>query len=104
MTEDPRLSDAATGLPPLEDVEPADTVLLLAWAASEGVALSPVTAAPQAVRFLSVRGLAMLDPNLVGAGRLPTDPQWVQVHIAVPVEHALDVAAALAKGTTEQLG
>lgn len=101
---DLRLSDAATGLPPLEEVEPADTVLLLGWAASEGLVVSPVTAEPAAVRYLSVRGLAMLEPDLVGAGRAPNDPQWVQVHIAVPVEAALDVAAALAKGTTDQLG
>lgn len=101
---DLRLTDAATGLPPLEEVEPADTVLLLGWYASEGLVVSPVTAEPAAVRYLSVRGLAMLDPDLVGAGRAPNDPQWVQVHIAVPVEAALDVAAALAKGTTEQLG
>lgn len=92
MAEDPRLSDAATGLPPLEDVDPNDALLVLAWSASVGVATSPATSETVPVRYLSVRGLVR--------GR-PDDPQsaeWAQFHLAVPVEHAVDVAAALASG------
>lgn len=99
-TPDPRVSDEATGLPPLEEVDPADSILCMAWHASEGIAASPATREPIAVRYLSVRGL-------VRADRGPDDPhavEWGQIHIAVPVEAAVDVAAALAKGTTEDLG
>jgi hypothetical protein len=93
--EDPRLSDGATGLPPLEQVDPGDTMLMLAWHASQGIATSPATGATVAVRYLSVRGLMRVDPAD------PDAAEWAQVHIAVPVEHAVDVAAALAMGTTE---
>lgn len=93
--DDPRLTDEATGLPPLEQVEADHALLVVAWTASAGVATSPLTGAAVPVRFLSVRGLS----NGPG-GR----PEWAQVHLAVPVEHAVDVAAALAKGSTEDLG
>src|SRR3954447_4257272 len=98
MTEDARLSDEATGLPPLSDIEDATTILLLAWDASVGVARSPWTDETQPVRYLHVRGLAQ------GAEGPSDVPDWVQVFVAVPVEHALDVAADLAKGSTESLG
>lgn len=98
MAEDPRISDAATGLPPLEEVEPEHAVVVVSWASSEGIVVSPLTSEMVPVRFLSVRGLASsIEGDL-------KKPDWVQTHIAVPVEHALDVAAALAKGTTEELG
>lgn len=96
--EDDRVSDAATGLPPLERVTTADTILLAAFAASAGVAFSPVTKQPIPVRYLSVRGLINAPASDGHA------VEWGQIHVAVPVEHTLDVAAALAKGSTEDLG
>lgn len=87
------MSDDATGLPPLDDVEPAAAILVLAWAASEGVATSPYDGATQAVRYLSVRGLVRSAP-----GDDPSAVEWAQVHLAVPVEAAVDVAASLASG------
>lgn len=92
--DDPRVSDEATGLPPLEEIGTDETLLVLAWASGSGVASSPFTGRDEACRFLHLRGLA------VAPGGGPTDVEWVQVHIAVPVEHAVDVAAALAAGGT----
>lgn len=83
------LSDEATGLPPLEEVEEEDAILVLAWATTEGVVASPTAVEPAAVRYLSVRGLIVGEKGL---------PQWAQVHLAVPIEIAVDVAAALAMG------
>lgn len=88
-------SDEATGLPPLADVESEVTLLVLAWTASEGVVQTPDDKIV-AVRYLSVRGLMTSGD--------PTDVAWAQCHLAVPVKDALNVAAALAKGTTEELG
>jgi hypothetical protein len=95
--EDDRVSDAATGLPPLERVTREDTILLAAYSASVGVALSPVTRQPIPVRYLSVRGLINAPAGEDHA------MEWGQIHVAVPVEHTLDVAAALAKGSTETI-
>lgn len=92
--DDPRVSDEATGLPPLEEVEDDLAMLVVAWYASEGVAASPLTNEPQAVRYLHARGLV--------TGKDGT-PEWAQVYLAVPVEASVELAAALAKGTTEQL-
>lgn len=92
---DDRTSDEATGLPPLHIIEPVDTIVLLAWDASEGIVHNPVTGESQAVRYLHVRGIGNDENDVI---------TWSQCHIAVPVEHAVDVAAALAKGTTEDLG
>lgn len=94
MTSD-RLSDEATGLPPLCDVEPNHALLTLAWCASEALVTSPITGTVEPCRVISLRGLQ----RAPGSG----EPEWGQVHIAVPVEVALDVAAALAKGTTDEL-
>lgn len=95
-SDDARLSDEATGLPPLEDLDGESTMLVMAWNASEGIAMSPLSHATEPVRFLHLRGLSLAPED----GK----PEWVQVHIAVPVEVCLDVAAALAKGTTTELG
>lgn len=100
MSDDPRLSDEATGLPPLEVIEQEGTVVVLAYAASEGVSALTLDdkvakGTEQAVRYLHVRGIAASPDGGV---------EWVQCHLAVPVECALDVAAALAKGTTEDIG
>lgn len=94
---DPRVSDEATGLPPLEVIEAETTLVVLAWAASEGIAAltldGEVKEGGEAVRYLHCRGLIEGGPSGV---------EWAQIHLAVPVGSALDVAAALAKGTTEE--
>lgn len=90
---DPRVSDEATGLPPLEEVEHETALLVLAWVGGVGVALSPHTSEATPVRWLHCRGLVR-----AGAGSDPNAVEWSQVHLAVPVEHAMDVAAALASG------
>lgn len=90
--KDRRTSDEATGLPPLEEVDPDSALLVLAWSASIGVVAIPDEDAPVAVRYLSLRGLTRSTPGD------PTKVEWAQFHIAVPVEHAMDVAAALASG------
>lgn len=96
---DPRTTDEATGLPALDVVEPASSLVVVAWAAAAGIVSSPLQAADIPVRWLHLRGLARAVP-----GDDPHVVDWAQMHIAVPVDHALDVAAALAKGTTEELG
>lgn len=98
--DDPRVSDAATGLPPLEALEDETTLIVLAWDASEGVVALTLdgtakAGSEQAVRYLHCRGI------MPGG---PTGIEWAQIHLAVPVEHAVDVAAALAKGSTLDLG
>lgn len=94
--DDPRVSDEATGLPPLHEVENESSLVVAAWDAGTGMVAHPGLGEPIPVRWLHVRGLVT---NEDGDG-----VQWAQLHIAVPVEHALDVAAALAKGTPEELG
>lgn len=91
---DPGYSDEATGLPPLTEPDPAMTMVVLAYDVSVGLAAVP-TYGDVPVRYLHVRGLANGPDG---------QPEWVQSHIAVPVTMALDVAAALAKGSTEELG
>lgn len=90
-------SDNTTGLPDLETVDPADSLLLTSWSASEGIVVIP-GGDPNgvAVHYLHVRGIA----NNTADGT----PEWAQAFLAVPAHVAADVAAALAKGTTEQLG
>jgi len=94
--DDPRLSDEATGLPPLEEIEDASTLLVLAYAAGEGVVLSPVTGKVEPCRYLHLRGIAASPDVHNGV-------EWGQLHLAVPVEECMSVAAALAKGSTEDL-
>lgn len=91
--DDPRTSDEATGLPPLEELGDDEVLLVTTWVAGTGVARSPVTGELVVVRYLHVRGLAHSDETDPGS-----QPEWAQVHLAVPVEHAVDVAAALASG------
>lgn len=92
--DDPRLSDEATGLPPLGVVDPTNTCIGLAWDASEGLVYNPHTDQSIPVRYLHVRGLYNEDDGKV---------MWGQCFIAVPVDVALEVAAALAKGTMTNL-
>jgi hypothetical protein len=89
---DPRVTDEATGLPPLEEPDPNDCILVAAWAGGIGVVQAPGDDAPVAVRFLHVRGLVRGDP------KNPQLVSWGQVHLAVPVEYAVDVSVALASG------
>jgi len=90
------VSDEATGLPPLEEIAPDDeAMIVLAWAGGSGIVQSPHTTEPIAVRYLHVRGLALPNDAEKAQGAQAT---WVQVHIAVPVEHSMDVASALAAG------
>lgn len=88
--DDPRTSDEATGLPPLEEVEPQSSLVVLAWTSGTGVVANPGLGDAVPVRWLHVRGLINTDGD--------DGVQWGQLHIAVPVEHAVDVAAALASG------
>lgn len=90
--EDPRVSDENTGLPPLDQVDPDDTLLVCAWVGGTGVAMTPGSDETIPVRYLSVRGLTRGTPGD------PHSAEWAQFHLAVPVEHAVDVAAALASG------
>lgn len=84
---DPRVSDEATGLPPLDEVEPEIALLGMAWAVTEGIVQSPVTEETVAVRYLSVRGLVH------GPDGGPVE--WNQVHIAVPAEALGDLVRSL---------
>lgn len=86
------MSDEATGLPPLEHVDPDDAMVVCAWVGSVGVVMMPGSEETVAVRYLSVRGVVRGKPGD------PHSAEWAQFHLAVPVEHAVDVAAALATG------
>ncbi len=83
--QDPRLSDEATGLPPLHEVEPEIALLGMAWVVTEGIVQSPFTGETTAVRYLSVRGLAQPEGQ----------PEWHQAHIAIPAEAIPGLIAAL---------
>lgn len=89
---DPRVSDEATGLPPLEELGDDETLVVLAWSSGEGLVHNPLADVSVAVRFLHLRGLAN------NSDRPGVVAEWAQTHIAVPVEVALDVAADLARG------
>lgn len=89
----PQISDETTGLRPLEELDPPASILLLGWYVSEGVVALPANQGTVAVRHLHVRGLVQ--------GDKPGEVEWAQFFVSVPVEHALDVSADLAKGTTE---
>lgn len=87
--DDPRVSDEATGLPPLEEIGTDPALIVLAWASGDGLVVGPHTDEPVAVRFLHLRGLIEAEPG--SAHKV----EWTQIHVAVPVEHAMDVALAL---------
>jgi len=97
---DPRLSDEATGLTPLEQVEDDKALLVLAWHTSEGIAMSQwrnvsgFGGTAQPVKFLHVRGLVRGEPG-------GPDVEWAQAYLAIPSEVAMELAAALVKGTTD---
>lgn len=63
----------------------------MAWTGGDGMVALP-DGSSLAVRYLHMRGLTS-DPG--------EPPVWAQIHVAVPVDHALDVAATLAKGTVD---
>lgn len=84
---DPRLSDEATGLPPLDEVDGANAMLVLAWVTSDGLASLAREGEP--VRYLSARGLTQAADGAV---------EWAQAHLAVPTAVAMDVAADLGAG------
>lgn len=83
----PDPSDAATGLPPLEDVEPEIALLAVKAAYGEGVVTIPFTDGTTAVRYLSFRGLVQ--------GVAPSGVEWAQVHIAIPVADVQAIIDAL---------
>lgn len=87
--DDDRLTDEATGLPPLDELGDDEVLVVLAWASGEGLAQLPDSPTPLAVRYLHARGLAKAPDGTV---------EWVQVHLAVPMDHAMDVAVALGGG------
>jgi len=63
-------SDEATGLPPLDDPDPMDTLWALVATTGQADVLSPLDRSPQGCCVLSVRGLNQ------GA--------WSQMHLAIP--------------------
>lgn len=93
---DPRLSDEATGLPPLAQVEDERALFVLDWYTSEGIVLSGFTNETKAVKFLHARGL-------VRGERGGAEVEWAQAYIAIPTEVVMELAADLVKGTTEPL-
>ncbi|MGH9094154.1 MAG: hypothetical protein ACRDXE_03240 [Acidimicrobiales bacterium] len=78
-------SDAATGLPPLDEVGDDPVMLVMACAGGEGLVASPIST--EAVKFLHFRGLV---PGTDGR------PEWAQIHVAIPYQAAMMVAAVLA--------
>lgn len=85
-------SDAGTGLPPMAEVDQDSTLLVLAWHAQVGVVAVPDEDAPVPVRYLTLRGLTRSTPGD------DSKVEWAQFTVAVPVDQAMDVAAALASG------
>jgi hypothetical protein len=88
MSED-RTSDEATGLPPLDELGDDETMVVLAFASGEGIVARP-DGESVSCKYLHARGLA-------------TDPEggptmWVQVHLAIPDEIAMEVAVAIMGG------
>jgi len=90
-TEDLRISDEATGLPPLEEIGDDPVMVVLAWATGDGIVagLYP-DGAVAACRYLHVRG-AILGPD--------GQPEWAQIHLAIPVDDALDLSVSIIAGT-----
>lgn len=89
--DDPTASDGATGLPPLEEPEQETTLVVAAWDVSIGTAARTSGGEVEAtvpVRYLHARGL-------IEGG--PTGVEWAQI------EHAMEIAAAVAKGTATDL-
>lgn len=95
---DPRLSDAATGLPPIEELGTDPVMLVLGWATGSGIAANDFTQSDEPCRYLHLRGL------VEGADGPDGPPDWAQIHLAIPVSVVLDLAADLAKGSTESFG
>lgn len=83
---DPRLSDEATGLPPLDELNDDPSVLALLWATGEGLGGTPAN--PHPVIYLHVRGLSTNPDD-------PTGVDWVQAHIAFPRDAVADVISVL---------
>lgn len=85
-------SDQATGLPPLDEPDPGDGMIMTSHAVSEGLIAHPK--GDQAVVFLSVRGLVRDDRARSGVG-------WAQFHIGVPHEQLPKLIAELSMGLGE---
>lgn len=63
-------TDAGTGLPPLDQPDPADTLWAMVATSGQADVLSPIDGSPQGCCVLSVRGL--------------NEGEWVQMHLAIP--------------------
>lgn len=87
-SDDPRVSDEATGLPALDELGDDPAVLVLAWATGEGLVSSPASGAVEACVFLHVRGLV---PGELGPG----SADWAQAHLAIPRDELEQVLASL---------
>jgi hypothetical protein len=91
---DPRVSDEATGLPPLEELGNDPVMLVLAWATGNGIASNDFTDSEEPCRFLHLRGLVVSETAGYSA-------EWAQIHFAIPVEAVMDLAADLVRGRPE---
>ena len=69
------MSDAATGLPPLDQPIEEDTLWAMAFSSGQADVLSPVDRGPSGAMILSVRGLVNSRDG---------SPEWGQMHIAFP--------------------
>lgn len=68
------ISDEATGLPPLSEIDADDSIFVVAWQlGSEGL-VNLESEAPVPVRYLSLRGVVKTDDGA----------EYSQVHIAFP--------------------
>jgi hypothetical protein len=63
-------SDEATGLPPLDQPDPEDTIWAMVFTSGQADVFSPLDGSPQGCFVLSVRGVH--------------DGGWAQMHLAVP--------------------
>jgi hypothetical protein len=90
-------SDRATGLPPLTIVEGQPSVYVTSYATQLGTMNGEAFVQPVPVRWLSVRGFTVASPEDIARGKLIA---WVQHHIAINANNALDLAASLTSGET----
>lgn len=86
-------SDEATGLTPLTDLEANATIVVEAWNVTEGLVSGHLDDDHDsvAVRYLHVRGLIKAADGGI---------KWAQIHVAIPTEHVVDIAAQIAMGVT----
>jgi hypothetical protein len=79
--EDPRMTDEATGLPPLGSVDPENTIFGLGYFVGRGTTMNDSGVVP--VVFLGVRGL-------------DRDNVWAQCFIAIPEDGFDNIVKLLA--------